>query len=102
MDSDKLTNKQYKFLKLLYSGGAPRSKVAKRFPGYAQDLEFLDSAFQNCFYCSGDNFCISVSGKSLFENRQREELRFRIPCIISAIALAVSIFSIVAQILKLF
>lgn len=97
MTSDSLTNKQYRFLMLLYSGSVPRSKVAKRFPGYTQDLEFLDSAFQNCFYCSGDNFCISVSGKSLFEDRRRKNFRFRFPVIISILAIILSIISIALQ-----
>lgn len=102
MNPNKLTNKQYRFLKLLYSGSVSRSELERKFPGYAHDPDLLDGAFQNYFYRSGDNFYISVSGKTLFENRQREDFRFRIPCIISAIALGVSIFSIVAQILKLF
>ena len=102
MDSNKLTIKQYRFLKFLYSGSVSRPELEKKFPGCSHDSDLLDSDFQNYFYCSDDIFYISVSGKSLFEDRRRENFRFRFPCVISVIALAVSIFSVVAQILKLF
>lgn len=103
MYADDLTNKQYSFLKFLYGRKVSRADIVKCFNGCENDSELTDSRFNELFYLdSADNFTLTVKGKAIFEARRRNNIRFRLPLIISIAAIVISIFSVVAQILKLF
>lgn len=100
---DNLTGKQYSFLKFLYERKVPRADVIKHFKGCENDSDLTDSPFNELFYCDcEDNFILTVKGKATFEARRRNNIRFRLPLIISIAAIVISIFSVVVQILKLF
>lgn len=100
---DDLTSKQYSFLKFLYGRKVSRADIVKHFKGCENDSELTDSPFNEFFYLdSADNFTLTVKGKAIFEARRRNNIRFRLPLVISIAAIVISIFSVVAQILKLF
>ena len=97
---DVLTSKQYSFLKFLYGRKVSRTDIVKHFKGCENDSELTDGPFNELFYLdSADNFTLTVKGKAIFEARRRNNIRFRLPLIA---AIVISIFSVVAQILKLF
>lgn len=100
---DVLTSKQYSFFKFLYGRKVSRTDIVKHFKGCENDSELTDGPFNELFYLdSADNFTLTVKGKAIFEARRRNNIRFRLPLIISIAAIIISIFSVVAQILKLF
>ena len=76
---------------------------SKHFKGCQNDNDLTIGPFNELFYCDcEDNFILTVKGKAIFEARRRNNIRFRLPLIISIAAIIISIFSVVAQILKLF
>lgn len=90
-----MTLKQYKFLKMIYRRGVSHSRIEKHFPAYRKDPELCDSSFQTLFYSRDGMFFISVQGKMAYEERRREDFRYRIPLILSVVAIIVSALAIV-------
>ena len=92
-----MTFKQYKLLKLLSRRYMSKSELERHFKNFMKEQEFFDPAFQSFFCRRGDVFHLTVEGMKAFQKKREEDLRFRIPVVISVAALVLSIVSICLQ-----
>ena len=91
-----MTKKQFDFLKFI-SSSSTVSDVNDRFGDTQHDPEINDDDFQKYFLRHEDVVYITVEGKDAVEQRITENFRWRIPIVISLVALTISVVSIVLQ-----
>jgi hypothetical protein len=85
---------QYKILKYGYKRSAPYLKVSEKLKISEDKLHLLLQGMQDFIIPDNESksYSDSSKGEEIHENRQREDNKFRIPLVISVMALIKSFF----------